>query len=96
MKAIGIEQGGVYDWPLVNQLLSEDPKRIALVPAGRTFPQLPESKLVIVPWLQKNIIYICTLEQAKLVMDVSKACVERWRVEQEALEAVEHTKGQEA
>lgn len=72
MEYIRINHGNVIDWPLVAQVLAENPAYIAMVPSSETGKRIPENRRLVVPWLKKDLIYICTAEGAQKILDEMK------------------------
>ena len=79
MMQLSIEQGGVYDWPLVIRMLSEKPDYIAMTSDRSAMKRLPESKVLYVPWYPKHRLYICTRKQALQTVKASMAFVQKWK-----------------
>ena len=75
MLPVRINSGGIIDWPLLNQMLSEDPNRIALIPDDESAKRhIPESRSLVIPWQEEDIIYICSRQIARQYID---GCKER-------------------
>jgi hypothetical protein len=69
---IRINEGGVTDWPTVSQILALDPEYIAMVPDAETGRHVPESRRLIVPWQEKDRIFICKRAAAQRMLDECK------------------------
>ena len=61
---------GVKDWPLVNEILSSNPAYITMVhSADDVSGHVPESRMLVVPWLERGQIIICTTDGARKMLD---------------------------
>lgn len=61
---------GVKDWPLISEILSSNPTYIAMVHSvDDVGGHVPENRMLVVPWLERGKVIICTTDGAKQMLD---------------------------
>lgn len=82
MVSISLEFGGVTDWPWLQRLMTEKRELIAVTACEEAKEKLISSRVLMIPWLDKTKIYLCTAEGAETIIKASAACVKAWVDEQ--------------
>ena len=83
MVAVSLEFGGVTDWPWLQRLMTDRRELIALTSCEDAKEKLISSRVLVVPWLETDKVYLCTAEGAENIIKASAACLRAWVDEQE-------------
>ena len=71
----GDEENPLIDWKTLLDKLNERSDFVAVSARKLYMKKVPEERQVVMPWLKSGVVYLCTLEGAESIVEMTRQII---------------------